>query len=188
MLRRCPALMLLALLVGLLASDRAYAHRLEAECWVLAGGQVKVESWFDLTGESPKGARVRVFRANGGLLTEGRLDRDGCFQFSYSQAEPLRVVVSAGAGHQKELEISADALAGGLTSGEPATPPTAPGKVPLPAPIPVADRSSRVALKDVLTGVGLVLAVAAFVLSLRNARHLRELTRRYPQADPPRKP
>jgi HAMP domain-containing protein len=35
-----------------------------------------------------------------------------------------------------------------------------------------------VSAKDVLVGVGFVLAAAAFLLSLRNARQLRELRRR----------
>jgi hypothetical protein len=37
-----------------------------------------------------------------------------------------------------------------------------------------------VSVKDVLVGVGFLLAVAAFVLSLRNARQLRELQRTRP--------
>ena len=41
--------------------------------------------------------------------------------------------------------------------------------------MPRADRSSQVSIKDVLVGVGFLLSVAAFVLSLRNARQLRTL-------------
>jgi hypothetical protein len=41
--------------------------------------------------------------------------------------------------------------------------------------VPPADRGARVSVEDVLTGVGFLLALAAFGLSLRNARHIREL-------------
>jgi nickel transport protein len=164
-------------LVILAVAGHARAHRLEAECRVLPGQRVRVESWFDLTGDSPAGARVQVFRADGQLLTEGRLDREGLFVFSYPKAERLRVVVSAGAGHRKELEISETDLArpvatteaDRLAPSEPAAPP--------PASIPRADRSTQVTVKDVLVGVGFLLAVAAFVLSVRNARQLRDLRR-----------
>ena len=43
----------------------AYAHRLEADYRVLPGGQVEVEAWFDLTRDSPRGARVQVLRPDG---------------------------------------------------------------------------------------------------------------------------
>ncbi len=41
----------------------------------------------------------------------------------------------------------------------------------------VAERDSGVPVKDVLVGVGFLLAVAAFLLSLRNAQKLRALAR-----------
>jgi hypothetical protein len=40
------------------------------------------------------------------------------------------------------------------------------------------DRSSRVTAKDVLVGISFLLAAAAFVLSVRNARQLKALNRR----------
>jgi nickel transport protein len=170
MRRRYGALILLAL-AGLLPAAGAYAHRLEAEYRVLPDHKVQVESWFDLGGDSPRGARVQVLRADGSLLTEGKLDSQGVYVFSYGDAEPLKVVVSAGAGHRKELEIPAKDLAPDGTAA-----PAAPGSAPPPAsPGPRADRSARVSVKDVLIGVGFLLAVAAFALSLRNARQLREL-------------
>jgi catechol 2,3-dioxygenase-like lactoylglutathione lyase family enzyme len=46
---------------------------------------------------------------------------------------------------------------------------------PDPDPMPLADRSTRVSLKDVLMGVGFLLALAAFALSVRNARKLEKL-------------
>ncbi|HZY90247.1 MAG TPA: energy-coupling factor ABC transporter permease, partial [Gemmataceae bacterium] len=174
-----PPALLLAVLCTLLTAGPARAHRLEAEAKVLPGGQVRVESWFDLTGDSPKGAKVEVLRLDGSTLTKGELSEQGVFVFRFDRPEALKVVVSAGAGHRKEFVISqaelerAGADRKSPLEGEPANPAVAPGVTPTPS----ADRSSRVTVKDLLVGIGFVLAAAAFVLSLRNARQLRELKR-----------
>jgi nickel transport protein len=149
-----------SLLVGLCLAGNAHAHRLEGEYRILPGGKVRIESWYDITGDSPVGAEVKVFRADGQVLAEGKIDEQGLFVFSFSQAEPLKVVISAGGGHRKELMIPAEEL---TTS---------------PASVPLADRRARVELKDVLAGVALLLAVAALAMSWRNARELRRLKKR----------
>ncbi|HJT78567.1 MAG TPA: hypothetical protein VJ739_15285, partial [Gemmataceae bacterium] len=104
------------------------------------------------------------------------------FVFTYGEPEALKVVVDA-VGHRKELDIAERELAqseapatAAKSRGAPAS--TAPGSVD---PKPFADRSPRVSVKDVLIGVGFLLAVAAFVLSLRNARQLRELKQTHPE-------
>jgi nickel transport protein len=171
--RRHAALTLLGLLALLLAPRPARAHRLEAECHVLPDHKVQVEAWFDLGGV-PKGAEVRVLRAGGQVLTEGRLDSQGLFIFPYAEAEPLKVVVSAGEGHRREVEIPAEDL---QQANPDQPPPEAVGEKPTLA-VPLSDHTSRVSIKDMLIGVGFLLALAAFVLSLRNARQLRELRRR----------
>src|SRR5262249_44559400 len=107
---KLPGAVVLALSAGLATPGAARAHRLEAEYRTLPDGRVQVESWFDLTGDSPEGAAVRVFRGDGELLTEGKLDAKGLFTFRPRAAEPLRVVVSAGAGHRKELQITSAEL------------------------------------------------------------------------------
>jgi cobalt/nickel transport system permease protein len=152
-----PPALLIAALAGLLFASPAYAHRLEAEYRVLPGRWVQVEAWFDLTGDSPRGASVQVFRPDGSPLTEGQLNEKGLYLFRAEQPEALRVVVSAGAGHRAEFTVPAKAL-----SGEAA---------------PSADRSHPGIARDVIIGVGFFLAAAAFVLSARNARRIRELTR-----------
>src|SRR5262249_47731665 len=123
---------------------------------------IQVESWFT-GGEAAKGAKVQVFGAQEQLLTEGQLDGQGIFLFSYGEIPPHTVVISAGAGHRRVLSIAAEAL-------ERTT------EAPL-APVPLAERDSGSTVKDVLVGVGFLLALAAFVLSLRNARKLRALER-----------
>ena len=175
MLGRSASLtLLLGLLATLVLAGKSEAHRLEADYRVLPGGKVQVESWFDLTGESPKGARVRVMHADGRLLTEGRLDENGIFIFSFTHPESLKVMVSI-TEHRKELMIPASELSRGLETQSSAASDVGDFSS---APVPLADRSPRVQLKDVLAGIGFLLAAAAFILSLRNARKVRELSER----------
>lgn len=137
-----------------------------------------------MTGDSPVGAAVTVYRqAGGSIVTEGKLDDKGLFVFTYSQKESLRVVVAAAGGHRKELEIpAADLLDGDSTSAtvETVAPPTTANA----ALEPFADRSSRVSVKDVLLGVAFLLALAAFGLALSNARKLRALRRKEGEKPP----
>lgn len=91
------------------AGGFAHAHGLEGEAVVRPGWQVQVESWFE-TEEAAAGARVEVFRANGSLLTEGKLNDQGIWLFSYREVEPLRIVIRAGGGHRKEVQLSAEKL------------------------------------------------------------------------------
>jgi hypothetical protein len=166
--------------------DQARAHRLEAEYRVLPGHKIAVESWFDLTGDSPVGAAVTVCRqAGGSLLAEGKLDEKGLFVFTYSQAEPLRIVVTAPGGHRKELEISAEQLSQhGPVEAQTDTPAAASSQTATVDPEQFADRSTRIAVKDVLLGLALLLAAGALGLALSTARRLRDLRRKIegPQA------
>jgi cobalt/nickel transport system permease protein len=161
----------LTVVAGLATPGTVHAHRLEAEYRILPDGRVQVESWFDLTGDSPQGASVQVFRPGGELFTEGKLDEKGLFSFEAQRAEDLRVVVSAGAGHRKELLIP---KAYTMQDVEPPLPPIAAGQQP-PEHSGFADRSTRVTIKDVLAGIGFLLGLAAFVLSIRNAHDLRRM-------------
>jgi nickel transport protein len=213
---RIGTVSLLALLALLLAGGEARAHRLKADCFVRPGWRIQVESWFE-TGDSPRSARVQVFRPDGQLLTEGRLNSDGIFVFAFTEVESLRVVVSAGDGHRAETTVPAATLAryavcsavaclspeptsvlcvpavlplpGSTAAGPPAAvvkrnpPPEEGGSSPFSPEGPLADRSSPFPFKDVLIGVGFLLAVAAFVLSWRNAQELRHL-RQQSQAKP----
>jgi hypothetical protein len=128
-----------------------HAHRLEGEAQTKKVQKVKIESWFDLGG-IPSGATVQVFRkSNGQLLLEKTLDEMGKLTF-FADWEPLHVVISAGDGHQKEIEIQPEA--------------------DVTTPLPDADRSSRIGIKELLVGIGFLFAAAAFFLSIRNNRRL----------------
>jgi hypothetical protein len=133
----------------------AWAHRLEGDAQAKKIQKVKIESWFDLGGV-PVGAQVRIFRkSDGQLLLERTLDETGKLIF-FADWEPLHVVISAGDGHQKELDIQPEA--------------------DITTPLPAADRSTRIEIKDILVGIGFLFAVAAFVLSVRNSRRLAQLS------------
>jgi len=172
-----PPALLLAAVTLFLAAQPAQAHRLNADYLVLPREKtIKVESWFE-SGDSPKNATVQVYRSDQRLLVEGKLNAHGVFAFPYSEADTLRVVVSAPGGHRAELTISAKELGGGPERGN-ATKPGDGGAVVSADDDTAgrfADRGSRTAVKDVLLGVGLLLSLAGFVLGVRNARDLREI-------------
>jgi nickel transport protein len=179
---RSLTVLLLALLAVTISARAAHAHRLDAQAFLLPDHQVQIQSWFD-NGNVPRGATVQVFHANGQLLAEGRLDEKGHFLFAFAVAEPLRVVVAAGGGHRKELTLSAADLEQ-ATGADAKTPDASTTGQTTSNPVPLPDRSPAAAIrdtvKDVLIGVGFLLALAAFFLSLRNARQLGSL-RRKPQ-------
>jgi len=144
---------LMALATLLLAGGTVHAHRLNAEATVQPDGKVKVEAWFDVTGDAAGGAKVQVFGPDGGVLVEGKTDADGVFLFDRPGTSTLNIVVSAGQGHQRTVTLAGD----GPAQGEP------------------AQHGTSVTVRDVLAGVGFLLALAAFVMSVRNARRLQQI-------------
>ena len=172
---RSLTVLLLALLAVPISARPAHAHRLDAQAFLLPDQQVQIQSWFD-NGNVPRGATVQVFHANGQLLAEGRLDEKGHFLFAFAAAEPLRVVVSAGGGHRKEVTLSAADLEQATGAGAKVPDASTTGQT-TSNPVPLPDRSPEVAIrervKDVLIGVGFLLAAAALFLSVRNAQKLR---------------
>jgi hypothetical protein len=140
---------------------------------------VAIESWFDLTGDSPAGAGVTVWGQNGRLIVEGKLDEKGLFVFTYPPGEALHVVVVAAGGHRKELEIpAAELMQGNGPSAQVDQASAASSPSANPSPEPFADRTTRITLKDVLLGLAVLFAAAGFGLALTTARKLRELRRK----------
>jgi cobalt/nickel transport system permease protein len=166
-----PPALLLAVLSLALAAGPARAHRLLADCRMISPGKVEVEGYFDITGDPPQGARVLVYEDKR-VVAEGRTDEKGRFVFSHSGSEPLRVVMEASAGHRAEILIPAGSLAPAADAVSPGTSASAPsvGGQSLP---PTAFHQEGAGFKDVLLGVTFLLALAAFVLSVRNARRAR---------------
>jgi hypothetical protein len=157
----------LALVVCLPKS--AWAHRLVVECRILPDHKVQVEGWYNSpTNPHPAvRAKVDVLRSDGSRLIEGELDASGFFTFSYERPEDLNVVVYQ-TGHREEVLLSALKL--GLDA--PAASQVEKGNISS-SPIKSEHESLREWVREVLIGVGFVLALAAFVLSVRNARELR---------------
>src|SRR5260370_14641044 len=130
----------MSLLALVVCPASTWAHRLEGDAQAKKIQKVKIESWFDLGG-IPSGARVQVFRkSDGQLLLERPLDENGRLTF-FADWEPLHVVISAGDGHQKELDVHPQA--------------------DITGPLPAADRRSRIELKHILARVGFLFAVPA---------------------------
>jgi nickel transport protein len=127
---------------------------------------VRVETWFGGTGEKPKTGQVEVRSDNGALLVKGQLSSQGLFLFEAPEGQPLQVVIEAGEGHRAEVPIKPEELMVAQVTEK---------AVATPAPQPPPSHEERLPLKDIVTGIGLLVAVAAFVLSLRNARRIREL-------------
>jgi hypothetical protein len=165
---------ILALTLALLAAGEARAHRLDAACRILPRRMVRVESWFD-NGDLPKTGQVEVFSDSGELLIKGRLSSQGLFLFDAPERGGLRVTIDAGEGHGKELAIRSEELMVAAPAESPAPAPAGPA-VPSNDPPPVKHEESF-PLKDVIAGIGLLVAVAAFAMSLRNARSIRDLKR-----------
>jgi len=163
-----------ALLAALLSAHAAQAHRLDAQAFVLPGQKVQIESWFS-SGDAAKHAKVEVFRADQQLLVKGETDERGIFVFPFSKPESLQVVISAGAGHRKQLDISASDLVPSAPQSKDAGAGAPEQEYAGREPRALAQRDTGAPLKDVLTGIGFLLALGAFLLSLRNTRQLRRL-------------
>jgi hypothetical protein len=146
-------------------SGTARAHRLEGEYAVLPNHRIKITCWFE-TGNAPKVARVTVLRGNGDSVFPGAIEmKEGVLEFPYDKAEALRVEISAGQGHHKVLEIPAEELKHVGSVGGDAPPRATTGDTGASGPD----------VRGVLAGVGLLLGLGAFVLSLVNARRVRQL-------------
>ncbi len=131
----------------------AAAHPMYLRCQPLPGNKVQVHCF--MGGGSPAvDAVVEVRRPDGSLLgPKGVIDEHGYYVFSYERAEDLKVRVSDGE-HAKEEVIPAAKL----TNAPPPPEPPEPSRLP-----------------EILAGISLILALAAFWLGLRNASRLRAL-------------
>jgi hypothetical protein len=124
---------------------------------VQPGNQIQIEAFFQ--GGSPAiDGIVRIFRPDGSLLAPPAVvDDRGFYVFSYQKAETLRVRVSCDE-HAKEIVIPASVLTDAHTESGPAL-----------------DRTEPSHLGEILAGFSLILALAAFYLSVRTAARLRTI-------------
>jgi hypothetical protein len=131
---------------------------------VLPGNKVQVTGYYR-GNDWAADAIVAVYRPNGDLLGQrGVMDEKGNYAFSYQHAEDLKVVVTHD-GHSQTVNITGKELSEAA------------------APLAIEGPGSRFTpveefpLWQIVAGLSLVLALAAFYLSLRTAQRLRELQR-----------
>jgi hypothetical protein len=152
-----PFTWLLAIALPLCLPTSAQAHTMYVRYRVLLGNQIQIESFFQ--GGSPAiDGIVRIFRPDGSLLAPPAvLDERGLYVFSYQKAETLRVRVSCDE-HAKEIVIPASELTDARAES-----------------VPTLDRTEPSHSAEILAGFSLILALAAFYLSVRTAARLRTL-------------
>jgi nickel transport protein len=93
-----------ALLLLLLVTPVARAHALGAEV-KLRGNRVEVEAYY--SDDTPaRDAHVIIHNAADQVIAEGRTDDRGRWQFPVPPAGRYSVVVDAGAGHRKTVNIA----------------------------------------------------------------------------------
>jgi nickel transport protein len=173
-----PPALLVAVFSVLFAAGPAHAHRPLADFTVLPDRHVRIEGWFDPGGDPMRRAKVQIFRPEDRLLVQGQLDDEGRFVFQYPEAEPLEVIVSAGAGHRCSFVIPREKLIQGKDAGTSMEP--APQQQSLHDSSPSPNRRSawRERFKDALLGVTFLLALGAFILGWRNALKLKSMPSR----------
>jgi hypothetical protein len=160
---------LLTLVALLLTARPALAHRLYARYLLLPGKIVKIEGYYS-TNEPAVKANVHVLREDDSeFLPVSFTDDNGVFVFSVATAANLKVVIEHD-GHRHTLHIPAKDLA--------ALGPTSTGSATVGGDVAEPSQTT-----EILAGLSFILALAAFVLSVRTASRLRRLT---PAADKPR--
>ena len=90
--------------------DRSSAHRVNVFAWV-EGDTVHVQSKFS-GGSKVKAGKIAVMDSKGVNLLSGMTNEQGEFSFKVPRQTDLRIVLSAGEGHQGEWTIRASELVG----------------------------------------------------------------------------
>lgn len=150
------------------------AHKLELEFKILPDRKVQIAGTYETLGrpQPAEGANVKIYRPDDRLLTEGTLDEKGLFTFSWVTAEDLKAVVVQ-VGHRESLLITAQKL-------DPSLPPKKDSSDSEPKPAASARNGSSHSLwRDLFLGVGFLLALAAFLIGLRNAAAIRQLVKKH---------
>lgn len=104
------ALFLWLWVVPWLLPDPAFAHKINLFAWV-EGDMVHTQSKF-YGGKTLQNGTVQVFDDLGNLLQEGQTDAQGEFSFKAPPKANIKIVVSAGMGHQGVWQLSAEEFGG----------------------------------------------------------------------------
>jgi len=166
----------LSILVVLLLSGVAWAHKVGADAYVVDDGKtIQVEAWLS-GGEIPKKGTVLVIGEDGKEITKGNL-QEGIFRFTPEKAERFLFVVSLGEGHMKKFTLSDKQFAKlrpGVTSAVvPASPSPAPVSAPSPVRRAAADESR--ALDRAILGLVLILTATILAVVVQMSKRLQRL-------------
>jgi hypothetical protein len=167
------------LALSLVAVVLVQAHELSVH-WEIRGEQLIIKA--DSDGEAAAGAAVEVRSAEGELLSAGELDESGAWQGTISDSGDLTVVVDAGFGHRRSVNLTAEQLhpefaASVAREGVSAHRDEAAHEHGEPEAQGSSDAAQSVGLR-VMVGLTFVLALSAAWLSFRNMRRLDALARR----------
>ncbi|WP_372679883.1 hypothetical protein [Desulfosarcina sp.] len=104
-MKRLAAGLAVTLLCCFAAPHAAHAHKVTVFAWA-EGDRVFTQSKFS-GGKMVKAGKVEVFDSSGNLLLEGRTDDHGEFAFQAPSITDLKIVLTAGMGHQNSWLLSA---------------------------------------------------------------------------------
>lgn len=108
--RTAAGLSLLCWALAWALPSTALAHKVNVFAWV-EGDMIHTQSKF-YGGKKVQNGAVQVLDDLGNLLLEGRTDDQGEFSFKTPVKTGMRIVVSAGMGHQGEWRLSPDDFSG----------------------------------------------------------------------------
>jgi nickel transport protein len=124
-MRRLLTGLAVTVLYSITALSAAHAHKVTIFAWA-EGDRVFTESKFS-GGKMVKAGKVEVFDNSGALLLAGRTDEKGAFDFKAPSITDLKIVLTAGMGHQNSWLLSAAELSEGeptpLTTHAPSSEP-----------------------------------------------------------------
>jgi nickel transport protein len=143
-MKRLLTALALTWLCSIVVLPEAHAHKVTVFAWA-EGNRVFTQSKFS-GGKMVKAGKVEVFDSSGNLLLEGRTDRNGEFDFEAPAITDLKIVLTAGMGHQNSWLLSAAELG----EGEPDTV-AAPATQSEPADLAIPRESVPAAAVPVLT-------------------------------------
>ena len=143
----------LILVFSFVGIGAAHAHKVTIFAWA-EGDTVHTESKFS-GGKMVRGGKVEVFDNAGTLLLAGRTGDDGGFSFRAPQITDLKIVLTAGMGHQNSWRLRAAEL------GADAPGPSGPGVAPAAAMASAPGQDSRTSAANPGLSAGDVEAIVA---------------------------
>jgi nickel transport protein len=118
----------------------AFAHKVSIFAWV-EGDMVHTQSHF-FGGKKIKNASIDISDTSGKRLIQGKTDHNGEFSFKAPQKTAMKIVVSAGMGHQATWYLKASDFEDSENNMLPTEPASLSAAKRSPAPVPLAESSS----------------------------------------------